>query len=82
MVPNPLKQKLKNGELVLGPFINCADAAFLEIYGHGGFYFAAIELEGGPTNLFNAEDLCRAADCAGLQKPGFFDNINAILPNC
>lgn len=66
MVPNPLKQKLKNGEFVLGPFINCAYPAFIEICGHAGFDFAVIDLDRGPTNILNAEDLCRAADCAGL----------------
>jgi 4-hydroxy-2-oxoheptanedioate aldolase len=66
MRPNSIKQKLKNGEFVLGPFINCLYPAFMEICGHAGFDFAVIDLEHGPLNTLTAENLCRAADCVGL----------------
>lgn len=66
MRPNQLKQKLKKGEFVIGPFINCAYPAFIEICGLAGFDFAVIDLEHGPLNTLAAEDLCRAADCVGL----------------
>lgn len=66
MRPNQLKRKLKNGEVVLGPFMNCAYPAFIEICGHAGFDFAVIDLEHGPLHTLAAEDLCRAADCVGL----------------
>lgn len=66
MRKNQLKQKLKQGEVVLGPFINCAYPAFIEICGHAGFDFAVIDLEHGPLHTLVAEDLCRAADCVGL----------------
>ncbi len=63
---NQLKQKLQQGEVVLGLFINCAYPAFMEICGYAGFDFAVIDLEHGPLNPLVAEDLCRAADCVGL----------------
>lgn len=66
MPKNQLKQKLKNGEVVLGPFINCAYPAFIEICGIAGFDFAVIDLEHGPLNILVAEDLCRAADCVSI----------------
>lgn len=66
MRTNQLKHKLKQGEVVLGPFINCAYPAFIEICGHAGFDFAVIDLEHGPLHTLVAEDLCRAADCTGL----------------
>ncbi|MDF0552988.1 aldolase/citrate lyase family protein [Kamptonema sp. UHCC 0994] len=66
MRPNHLKRKLKQGEIVLGPFMNCAYPAFIEICGHAGFDFAIIDMEHGPLNPLVAEDLCRAADCAGI----------------
>jgi len=66
MRENQLKRKLKQGEVVLGPFINCAYPAFIEICGHAGFDFAIIDLEHGALHTLVAEDLCRAADCVGL----------------
>jgi 4-hydroxy-2-oxoheptanedioate aldolase len=66
MRENQLKRKLKQGEVVLGSFINCAYPAFIEICGHAGFDFAVIDLEHSPLHTLVAEDLCRAADCVGL----------------
>ena len=66
MRENQLKRKLKRGEVVIGPFMNCAYPAFMEICGHAGFDFAIIDMEHGPLNTLVAEDLCRAADCVGL----------------
>lgn len=66
MRQNQLKQKLQRGEFVLGPFVNCAYPAFMEICGIAGFDFAVIDLEHGPLHPLVAEDLCRAADCTGL----------------
>ncbi len=66
MLKNKLKQKLKQGEVVIGPFMNCAYPAFIEICGHAGFDFAVIDLEHSSLHTLVAEDLCRAADCAGL----------------
>lgn len=66
MRENELKRKLKRGEVVLGPFINCAYPAFIEIAGHAGFDFAIIDLEHGALHTLVAEDLCRAADCVEL----------------
>jgi len=66
MRENQLKQKLKRGDVVIGPFMNCAYPAFIEICGHAGFDFAVIDMEHGPLHTLVAEDLCRAADCVGL----------------
>jgi 4-hydroxy-2-oxoheptanedioate aldolase len=66
MRENQLKQKLQRGEVVIGPFMNCAYPAFIEICGHAGFDFAVIDMEHGPLHTLVAEDLCRAADCVGL----------------
>lgn len=66
MRKNQLKQKLKRGEVVFGPFINCAYPAFIEICGHAGFDFGIIDLEHGALHTLVAEDLCRAADCVEL----------------
>ena len=66
MAKNQLKQKLKQGEVVIGPFMNCTYPAFIEICGYAGFDFAVIDLEHGSLHTLAAENLCRAADCVGL----------------
>jgi len=66
MGKNHVKQKLQTGEVVIGPFMNCAYPAFIEICGHAGFDFAVIDMEHGALHTLAAEDLCRAADCVGL----------------
>ncbi|MCL1465240.1 HpcH/HpaI aldolase family protein [Argonema galeatum] len=66
MRENQLKRKLKQGETVLGTFINCPYPAFMEICGYAGFDFAVIDMEHGALHTLVAEDLCRAADCVGI----------------
>lgn len=66
MKNNPLKQKLQQGQSVLGLFMNCPYPALMEICGLSGFDFAVIDLEHSPLHTLAAEDLCRAADCVGL----------------
>jgi len=63
---NELKRKLENGQVVVGPFVNCTDASFIEIAGLAGFDFAIIDMEHGPLSVKQAEDLCRAGQRAGL----------------
>jgi len=63
---NQLKRKLKQGEVVLGLFVNCSYPAFVEICGHAGFDFVVIDLEHGSLHPLVTEDLCRAADCVGI----------------
>ncbi len=63
---NQLKQKLAAGQTVIGPFMNCSYAAFIEIVGMAGFDFAIVDMEHGPLSTETAEDLCRAGQLAGL----------------
>ena len=66
MTPGMLKQRLNQGEVLYGLFVNCADPTFVEIAGYGGFDFAVIDLEHGPLHSLAAQDLCRAAQVVGL----------------
>jgi 4-hydroxy-2-oxoheptanedioate aldolase len=66
MRENTLKQKLQQGETVLGLFMNCSYPAFIEIAGLAGYDFAIIDLEHGPLEVETAEDLCRGAQAVGL----------------
>lgn len=63
---NSLKEKLRNGEVVVGPFVNLASGALLEIAAFAGFDFAIIDTEHGPLDIPAAEDLCRIADSVGI----------------
>lgn len=66
MRENQLKRKLARGEAVIGPFMNCRYASFIEIVGLAGFDFAIVDMEHGPLSVETAEDLCRAAQNVGL----------------
>lgn len=66
MRENQLKAKLSRGEVVLGPFMNCAYPAFIEIVALAGFDYAIIDMEHGPLSVETAEDLCRTGQGAGL----------------
>ena len=66
MSENKLKTKLKNGEVVLGPFVNLGPGALIEIAAYAGFDFVIIDTEHGPLDIPTAEDLCRVAHGADI----------------
>jgi len=61
-----LKQKLAEGHVLFGPFVNSSYGAMIEIIGLAGFDFAIIDMEHGPLSTQTAEDLCRAGAQGGL----------------
>ena len=63
---NTLKEKLRNGEVVVGPFVNLASGALIEIAAFAGFDFVIIDTEHGPLDISVAEDLCRISDSVGI----------------
>ncbi|MGI6098043.1 MAG: HpcH/HpaI aldolase family protein [Dethiobacteria bacterium] len=63
---NKLKQKLREGKTVFGPFMKLSNPAVIEIFAHAGFDFAIIDLEHGPLSVESAENLVRAAELAGI----------------
>jgi 4-hydroxy-2-oxoheptanedioate aldolase len=63
---NLFKDKLKKGEPVYGPFMKTGDAAFVECAGHAGFDFAILDMEHGPVDFFNLQNLIRGAEAAGI----------------
>ncbi len=66
MAANSLKSRLADGEVVIGPFVNIASGAMLEIAAYAGFDFVILDTEHGPLDISGAEDLCRIADGAGI----------------
>lgn len=63
---NILKTKIKNGEVVYGPFSRINSPAVVEILGYAGFDFVIIDMEHGPLNFTEAENSVRSAQVAGI----------------
>jgi 4-hydroxy-2-oxoheptanedioate aldolase len=61
-----LKDRLKNGETVLGSWSIIPSAALVEIIGYSGLDFIVIDSEHGPVNIESAENLIRAAEITGM----------------
>lgn len=66
MLESNLKQRLRNGETVLGPFVLCSDPSFTEAVGLAGFDFIIVDMEHGPLTVETAQKLCQAASGVGL----------------
>lgn len=62
----PLRQRLRQGEFVLGTFLEIPSPALVEILGLAGFDFVIIDREHGPVDLAVTEHLIRAAQCVGI----------------
>ena len=65
MIANKAKQKLANGQLVVGSFVYVPSAKLTEIVGLIGFDFVVIDMEHGPVDIGVAEEMVRAAEQAG-----------------
>lgn len=57
----PLKERLKAGEVVFGPWCVIPSSSVMNITASAGFDFVIIDLEHGPTSFEMAEGMCRAA---------------------
>ncbi len=66
MRKNVTKEKIKNGEVVVGTFVTFPSATIVEICGHAGFDFVVLDAEHGPLSPGDCEDLVRAADVTGM----------------
>ena len=59
---NKVKQKLKNGEVVIGTFVKTTDPSVVEILGCTGMDFFVIDSEHVSYNPETITDLVRASD--------------------
>lgn len=65
---NPLKEKIKNKEVVVGTFLFSSSPVVMEILGLSGLDFVIIDTEHGPTGTVDTQRLAtliRAAETAG-----------------
>lgn len=60
------KAKLAKGEPVFGPFMKTGDAALVECAGYAGFDFVILDMEHGPVDFHNLQNLIRGAEAAGV----------------
>ncbi|MCC8194912.1 MAG: hypothetical protein LIP28_09740, partial [Deltaproteobacteria bacterium] len=60
------RSRLQNGEPQLGMFIASSDPAIVEVAGAAGMDFVVLDLEHGGVYYDCVEDMCRAADAAGM----------------
>lgn len=63
---NKFKDRLREGKLVFGPFMKTTDPAFIEVAGYSGFDFVILDMEHGPTNFSELQNLIRAALLANV----------------
>ena len=61
-----LKNSLKDGHKVVGPFMKLANPELVEIFGKAGFDFVIIDTEHGPQSTESVENLVRAAELTGI----------------
>ncbi|MCW4048831.1 MAG: aldolase/citrate lyase family protein [Candidatus Bathyarchaeota archaeon] len=69
MKPNPLKQKLSDGKVIVGTFLFSSSPVVMEILDHAGLDFVIIDTEHGPTGTVDTQKfghLIRAAESAGV----------------
>jgi len=60
------REKLDNGQPVIGSFSKITDPAVVEIMGLAGFDFAIIDMEHGPISVETAQNSIRAAELVGI----------------
>jgi len=61
-----IKERLKKGEFVVGPFMKSRDSAMVEIVGLAGFDFAILDMEHSALSIESVEDLIRMAQVRGI----------------
>jgi 4-hydroxy-2-oxoheptanedioate aldolase len=66
MRPNPTKEKLRRGEVVLGLFLLSADPHMVGVVAATGYDFVLFDMEHTSLSHERLEQLVRAADAAGI----------------
>lgn len=64
--PAGARERLKNGEVLIGIFCKTTAPEFIEVIGHAGFDFCILDMEHGPANLETIQNLTRAAELSGV----------------
>ena len=81
---NNIKQRLKNGDVVCGPWCTIPSASVINVIAAAGVDFVILDMEHGPHSFQTLEDMIRAAeveDCAPLVRLASHDEalvLNAL----
>jgi len=70
-----LKQRLKDGDTIIGSFITLGSPDIVEIVAHAGYDFLVIDTEHGPMSVESTVHLLRASEVQGV--PGIVRVTNA-----
>jgi len=65
MIDNSLKNRLLNGDVVIGTWTVIPSPTLVEVFGKAGMDFIIIDHEHGPFNYETSENMIRAAECGG-----------------
>ncbi len=65
-MPKPLVARLRDGDVVFGPFVKLAAPQVVEIAGLAGFDFVICDTEHGSLSFESIENLVRAAQVTGI----------------
>lgn len=79
--PNSLKRRLKDGEIVFGPWCVIPSPSIINIIGAAGIDFVIIDMEHGSAGFETAEDMVRAAEsenCCPLIRVGKRDESTVL----
>ncbi len=66
MKTNRVKERLREGEAVVGAMLASHSSATVEILGHAGCDFVILDAEHGPLSVPAIEDMTRAAEYVGM----------------
>jgi len=66
LTPAGARERLKNGDVLIGIFCKTTAPEFIEVIGHAGFDFCILDQEHGPANLETLQNLVRAAEVSGV----------------
>ena len=77
MRTNAILAKMRAGEMAYGCSLNFPSAAVIELMGSVGFDYVWLDSEHGPFTPESIEDMCRAADLAGLTPIARVPDISA-----
>ena len=60
------RERLNNGDVLIGVFCKTTAPDFIEIIGYAGFDFCILDMEHGPVQLETLQNLIRAAEGSGM----------------
>ncbi len=65
-MPNKIRERISQGELAIGTYVNLADPAVVEMIGIAGYDAAFIDMEHTAFDLQTVQEMIRACDLTGI----------------